>query len=284
MRTSLLLLTAALLLAACVSAPTYAETVPVSYIKYKWNNDTNTRETVRTYPADCVMLAKSTTSLDGDWYAADGTIDYEERLDIDGDVRLILKDGCSVTAKKGIRLTEGASLTIYAQSEGPATGRLQADNTDRPYEAAIGGGWSGSSTVTIFGGTVTANAITDYGGGAAIGGGDEGGGTVTIFGGTVNATASNYGAAIGGGYRGVGKVTIYGGRVTADASSGAAIGGGWSGSGAVTIHGGTVNATGNSGSAAIGGGDRGGGTVTIFGGTGDASVGELFSPAATGGG
>ena len=92
----------------------------------------------------------------------------------------------------------------------------------------------------------------DVGGGAGIGGDrKEGGGTVTINGGTVTAqTLRTGGAGIGGGVRGTGgTVTINNGTVMAlGGLDGAGIGGGLDGAGGtVTINGGTVTAQGNGG-------------------------------------
>ena len=118
------------------------------------------------------------------------------------------------------------SLTIYCQSAG--TGILIA--TGNGGGAGIGGNDRGGSTgtgladcgkVTVYGGVIEATGGTS--GGAGIGGGDWGGsgGTVTIYNGTVTAVAnSNYASGIGGGYQSVGGVVaIYGGHVTANSKT-----------------------------------------------------------------
>ena len=220
-------------------------------------------------------LTSSDHELTSGWYVVNGNVaiapyvvplwdDYSNsynyvasaRINISGDVNIILADGATLNAVNGtytgpeyqegrdaaggIHVPAGSSLTIYRQSEG--TGVLNA-STNSSDEAAIGGGYPG------------------------LGWGNADAGTITIYGGTINAIA--YDSGIGGtqGSHG-GTVNIHGGTVTAQGGMGAAIGGGGSCTGfTVNIFGGTVNATGGTEAAAIGGGGWGsGGTVTISGG------------------
>ena len=124
------------------------------------------------------------------------------------------------------------------------------------YSAGIGGASYGNGgTVTISGGTVTAQSYKEFKCGAGIGGGYCGhGGTVIISGGTVTALSVYGGAAIGSGngYKGnAGTVIITGGNVTAKGGRDAAAIGGGEGSGGadVTISGGTVTAFNNTSSS-----------------------------------
>ncbi len=220
-------------------------------------------------------LTSSDHELTSGWYVVNGTVSTapyvvplwddwagsynyvaSSRINISGDVNIILADGATLNAVNGtytgpefqegreasggIHVPAGSSLTIYRQSGG--TGVLNA-STNSSDEAAIGGGYPG------------------------LGWGNADAGTITIYGGTINAIA--YDSGIGGtqGSHG-GTVNIYGGTVTAQCNMGAAIGGGGSCTGfTVNIFGGTVNATGGTGAAAIGGGGWGsGGTVNISGG------------------
>ena len=159
-----------------------------------------------------------------------------------GDVKLILRDGKTLTLKKGIRVPEGSSLTIYGQSND--SGKLDARAGS--YNAAIGSNdrdddeEQGAGTIIIHGGDVTAKGGSDS---AGIGGGNEAhGGNITVYGGKVTSTAGTDAAGI---------------------SSGDEYKGGSSGT--VTIYGGVVNATGGDCGAGIGGGDDGnGGNVTII--------------------
>ena len=192
------------------------------------------------------------------WYVVNSNVTINTRVTVTGKVHLILANGYTLNATKGITVTGGNSLTIYGQSGG--TGKLTAKGDQS--QAGIGGG-DGQS-----------------------------GGAITINGGTVNATGGNWAAGIGGGYNGAGgTITINGGTVTAEGvgnrlGGGAGIGGGYYGTGgAITINDGTVNATGGYDSAGIGGGSygAGGNQIVINGGTVKARSGQ-GSGVALGGG
>ena len=190
----------------------------------------------------------------------DNEVVVSERIKIEGSVFLLLPDGKTLTASKGITVSSGNTLVIDKYgSTATGTGTLIAGGagTTSQYAAGIGGGdYGDGGTVTINGGTVTA---TGGHSGAGIGGGYSGaGGTVTIKGGTVTANGGAGGAGIGGGGSGGagGNVTINSGSVTANGGGYAAgIGGGSLGAGGtVTINGGTVTATGGQDAVGIGGG------------------------------
>ena len=228
---------------------------PVYYLKYSFDEDTKTLTSKKTYCDDYTEVTSSTTTFSNGWYVLSRSQSFDNRITVSGTVNLILCDGCTLNAKKGIELTRGNTLNIFAQSEGANAGKLKAKATSNNL-AGIGGGYLGSSgTVTIYGGMVEA-----HGGpyGAGIGGGFDGsGGTVTIYGGMVEAHGGQYSAGIGGGYSSSGgTVTIYGGTVAArGGDNGAGIGGGDCGSGGtVTIYGGMVEAHGGRDGAGIGGG------------------------------
>ena len=213
---------------------------------------------------------------DGKYFTLSADVTIDERVEISGDITLILPEGMTLTAKRGITLSDGNALTI----EG--SGTLVADATEEEDSAGIGGEFEqDGGTITINGGTI--NAIAGEGG-AGIGGGagkDYGrnGGIITINGGTVKATGNEKGAGIGGGngdHEGGngGTITINGGTIEATGgrlAAGIGAGHGFFGGncGTVTINGGTVNASGGDGGAGIGGGITEGecGTVTINGGT-----------------
>ncbi len=234
-------------------------------------------------------ITSATTGLDdtttGGWYVVSGNVSTGT-LTVNGDVKLILADGASLTVtgsgtKAGVLVDEGNSLTIYSQIMG--TGRLDAVGGDSG--AGIGTDKDGAFSagiVNIYGGTVIARSGGGVYGSAGIGGGyDSNGGTVNIYGGSVTATGEKSGAGIGGGSVGsCGSVNIYGGTVTASGGTyGAGIGGGYLGNVygsdcTVNIYGGTVKATGGATGAGIGGGYHGnGGSVNIHGGLVEATGG-----------
>ncbi len=248
------------------------------------------------------VVESSTTAWNGGWYVVNSPVTIDSRVSVSGEVHLILADGASLTANRGINVAENNSFTVYAQSVGENMGTLTANGGEDNFIAGIGSevGDSGG-TITINGGNVTATGgqdaagiggsqdgsggtITINGGtvkatggenAAGIGGSDGSGGTITIHGGTVEAIGGTFAAGIGGGTRSSGgNITISGGSVTA---SGGDLGAGIGGSGGeITIHGGTVKATGGDEAAGIGGGTRrSGGNITISGGSVTATGGSL---------
>ena len=308
-----------------VKVDVFAETKKVRY----YDRDANTEKEVS---AEVVTEDVRDWGAAGEtkWYVVKDNITQNnveggenKRIKVTGDVHLILADNAVLTANPGIEVSEGSSLTIYAQTaeitsstgkiiagvqgntnnagiggnDGKACGTIKITGGDIRSEisskgAAIGGGKGGSGgTITITGGVVTAKNEHR---GAAIGGGENGdGGTITIDGGAVTANSHSQGAAIGGGKGGSGgTITINGGAVNVDSDSGAAgIGSGSGGSGGtITINGGVVNASSTSGAAGIGGSvGASGGTITINGGVVNASSkgrnpGETSNGAAIGGG
>lgn len=241
--------------------------------------------------AVATKIEASSTGLSSGWYYVEGSLNINQTITVTGNIKLILMDGCDLTVtgsdlNAGVYVSEGNSLTIYAQSQEKNMGKLTA--TGGYYGAGIGGSAKGANgvggTVTINGGLVNATG-GDWS--AGIGGGTNGAdGTVTVNGGIVNAKGgSTFGAGIGGGANGDGgTVTINGGTVTAIGDlCGAGIGGGVNGAGGnITINKGMVKATGGEGSAGIGGGggqnSKGnGGTVTINDGTVIATGGGIGS-------
>ena len=238
------------------------------------------------------IASKLNLGADGQssWYVMDGTVEAADRIEIAGDVHLILANGSALTAKGGIHVAEGKSLTIYAQStDENQMGKVEIEITVL-YEskAAIGANeGENCGSITINGGSINIEINSDTC--AAIGGAKGGnGGVITINGGKVVAKQDYYtsfpsaAAVIGGGEGGsAGKITINGGYVEAKQtggyrndytkrwSTGAAIGGGKGGDGGkITITGGNVTAdASNNGNdlnssvstygAAIGGGYQG---------------------------
>ena len=211
------------------------------------------------------------------WYIVEGDVAIPGRVQVNGDVHLILADGCTLNAEQGIGLQDvNSNITIYAQSTEEGTmgtleaGTLEATVTSNTRNAAIGADcdiYSGTNagSITINGGKVTAISVSSSA--AAIGGGDANfpsvghiTGSITINGGIVTAkkaVSANYGAAIGaggdngGGGNVTGGIYINGGTVIAEITAtsenyGAAIGARTSASpdgkieGGIHITGGTV--------------------------------------------
>ena len=165
--------------------------------------------------SDYRVLDANTVNLENGYtYVVSGSVTNNNRLVVNGTASIILCDGASLDAQKGITVGEGKTLNIYAQSEGTDMGEMNAVG-DFNY-AGIGGGTNGGNggNVTIYGGDVTARGGS-YG--AGIGGGANGaGGTVTIYGGNVTAQGGYGGSGIGSGTKVAGgTVNINGGKVEA---------------------------------------------------------------------
>ncbi len=110
------------------------------------------------------------------WLVVDQDAALNDRLEITGELNLILVNGKTLTANKGISVNEGAALNIYGQSGNK--GKLIANESQIDKCAGIGGDNNQScGTIEINGGT-----IISYGGSDAAG---IGGGNITISGGTV---------------------------------------------------------------------------------------------------
>lgn len=221
-----MLLSLACTLVLCLGLPTTALAARnVPYIDGDGNSTTISEAT---------EITSGHTKLTRGWYVVNGDVTISERITVSGDgsayslTNLILADGCTLTASKGIEIDSGANLVIYAQTEdGGTMGTLRA--TASTGMGAIRTRSSSSSSITINGGRI--EATSSYAGSAIGGGYNSTGGPVTINGGIVNALATGGGAAIGGGSdmdgRGKGgTVKITGGSVTATSTKGAAIGGG----------------------------------------------------------
>ncbi len=226
--------------------------------------------------SDCEVIDSThkPKGWDKEWYVVRGEVTINDRVEVDGDVHLILADECVLTCKKGIEVETAtligsdARLTIYAESDGENMGKLIA--TGDKDCAGIGSGdtWvdmDACGDIVIHGGYIEARGGEC---GAGIGGGNgSNGGRITIYDGSVHAFGGKDAAGIGGGRNmfvkgpfvggNGGEVTIYGGDIYANGGiGGAGIGGGNGGSGGkVKLYGGHIIArVGSSEEAAIGGG------------------------------
>jgi hypothetical protein len=294
----------------------------VVYQKAAWDESKSEVVCTEETADSCTPVENSAAAVTwyNGWYVVNGNVTISEPITVSGEVNLILVDGCTLTAEKGIVVTTGNSLTIYAQSGG--TGTLNATGTtDSSNNASAGIGGSttifDSGSITIHGGVINATGgASRWYSGAGIGGstpssGNGGNsGTIKIYGGTITAESRGFsvgagigGAGIGGGGSGgTGNggagtnISIYGGNITAmsysDNNGGAGIGGGSGqtngGTGNITIGGGTIHSTGGSLGAGIGGGSggtqSGNGTVTISGGKVTAVGGNYAAGIGGGGG
>lgn len=212
----------------------------------------------QTCPEATVVAADKNKWTSG-WYIAENTVDATERFVVKGDVHLILAAGCTLNATKGITVSEGNSLTIYAQST--VKDEMGTLNASGSWSAGIGGyaidrdsPERNCGSVTINGGIVSAQGSSAC---AGIGGAGWGNAYFTTYGNCGTIT-------INGGW-----VTAYGAGKMLMASAAAAIGNSGGGSGGtIRITGGTITVE-PSGvlAAAIGGGaDNFVGSIVVSGG------------------
>ena len=163
---------------------------------------------------DKITVIASTTEMDEKYgvpYTVSNDVTVDSRINIVGDILLVLDEGKTLTAAKGIELSKNNKLTI----EGNGSLIANGDGNN----AGIGAMEVG--TLIINSGNITATG--GDGGSAGIGGsktnyqGNTDGGVITINGGTINVTGSAFTPAIGGSLGGVcGTITINGGKVTAN--------------------------------------------------------------------
>ncbi|MBO4375252.1 MAG: hypothetical protein J5829_09120 [Lachnospiraceae bacterium] len=142
---------------------------------------------------DCDSVALS-SGWCNDWktkfYAVEGDVTVPKRIEVTGNLKLILCDGATLTAPEGIHVPKGSGLTIYAGSmrtseniEG--TGVLTADASSLDNAAGIGGNGESGGSVNINDVNVTA-----IGGSSAAGIGTDDA-EVTISGNSVKAVGSS---------------------------------------------------------------------------------------------
>lgn len=213
-------------------------------------------------PQEMVVVEDETTSWNGEggeaWYVVNEDAEIDERVEVSGTVNLVLCDGATLTAEKGIHVTGENSLTIYGQEAGD--GKIEVGANDN--QAAIGGNIDEPGGIlTINGGTIDVKGGVDA---AGIGGGfgsNGTGGYITINNGNVYAKGGSQAAGIGGGAHAGGtenaeKIIINGGMIEATGGGyGAGIGGGRNqNGGCIEINGGCITATGINGGAGIGSG------------------------------
>ena len=160
---------------------------------------------------DCQPYAGETVLGTG-WYAVTRSWQIDARIEISGDVNLILCDGAELAVTGGVHVAGGIgdlfggnSLTIWAQSEnGDTCGALTAIATEGKNAGIGGNDFERAGTITFNGGRVAVGNCRgdEIGviGAAGIGGGFGGdGGTVAIRGGVVTVTSCSRFPAIGGG-------------------------------------------------------------------------------------
>ncbi|OZG57701.1 hypothetical protein BMYO_1841 [Bifidobacterium myosotis] len=239
--------------------------------------DTENGEWKTGQPDTYTTVTSSTRTWSNGWYVAEGNVTIDDRVTVSGSVHLILKDGATLDANKGITVESGKSLTIYVQSENPDNqGALNA--TGSGQGAGIGGSSEKKTAgaITIHGGSVTARGDQAGIGGVAAttnNGTDDAKGTkaaedgaVIVYGGKVNATGESSHYERSAGIAGD-AITVHGGTIVATGGKSTnRTGGDGINGGTVAVSGGNVTATGGQSSFFTSGAGINGGTVTVTGG------------------
>lgn len=182
----------------------------VNYLDVDGNRQTANNVTV---------IDGNSTTWDSGWYVVNSNVTISNRVTVQGNVYLILADGCTLNAgNKGINVGENQSLTIYGQNGD--SGQLIA--AGGVYEAGIGSGFfENAGNITINGGNITATGGHDA---AGIGGGSEGnGGEIVINGGMVKAAGGGDAPDIGGGAGQSADKIVIGDRANVTNGSGGAV-------------------------------------------------------------
>ena len=193
------------------------------------------------------VVDTTTTAWNEGWYVAEGNVTISGAVTLEGDVHLILTDGCSLTVNGGISSKVGGALTIYAQSTGDEMGKLTAIGGQTEGLEGLSAGiyvYNGGITinggaVNATGGTPTPNPNEGYA--------DTSSGiyaymsSITVNGGTLTATG---GKDIDDSFGIYGQnITVTGGTVTAIGEQAKLSSTGIYVAGLLTVNGGTVYAT-----------------------------------------
>ena len=169
--------------------------------------------------ATATQVTSSDTQWQSGWYVVDSNVTIDERVAVEGSVQLILADGYTLTAKKGINVSDKNSFTVYAQSTDENAGKLTGYGDS--FDSCIGGkGRETNGNITINGGTIELSSEF----GAGIGSGREGNSTggITINGGHIRiSTSSGAGIGAGSAAQNDSDITINGGNIdiTVEAAS-----------------------------------------------------------------
>ena len=234
------------------------------FVRCEWDEDAIKVKKIDDTCSKAFLVSEAGTKWNSGWYVLDSNVTVDERIEISGDVNLILADGMTLYADRGIKIGNASSLSIYGQSTRyDECGKIIA-NRNKQSGVGIGTATAGDTggSLYIHGGNITANGgkndagigsgdkkdcidiyvyhgkIKAEGGTSAAGIGDGRGvnnsGNINLYGGTVDAYGGHYAAGIGGGDRVDGKgghhsktISIYNCKVHAyGGDDGAGIGGG----------------------------------------------------------
>ena len=79
---------------------------------------------------DAAYLAANNSTLSSGNYKVTGNVQYDTRIVISGDVTLVLGENTTMTASKGIEVSQNNTLRIEAEGSDGSVGKLYAGTTD----------------------------------------------------------------------------------------------------------------------------------------------------------
>ena len=201
--------------------PLFAAAESATYLDY---NETTGKTDVESTATGVHVIDEATHAFVTGWNIVKGDVEIEDRIELPENVNLILANGATLTAKKGITVDLSGTFSIYAQSNDAATmGQLVVPAGVERNQAGIGnsGGYSACGDIVIYGGRITTQG-GDSGAGIGGAGPNSSCGNITIRGGIVTAQGGGYAAGIGNGsnnqYSSSFNITISGGYVKATAN------------------------------------------------------------------
>ena len=86
----------------------------VTYIECSWNDNSVVKTTKEV--TDYTVVTSGTTTMNEGWYVVNSDVTVSDQIIVEGNTNLILMDGCTLTASKGISyVSNGKSFNIYGQ-------------------------------------------------------------------------------------------------------------------------------------------------------------------------
>lgn len=162
------------------------------------------------------VIENTSTTWESGWYVTDKDVTINDRITVKGEVHLILLDGITLTAAKGITVPSDGTFHVYAQSDNEQSmGVLNATATEWGQAGIGGDGTADAGDITINGGRIIAKG--NVGAGLGSGRGYKTFGIITINGGVIEAEdSSGCGCGIGNGnYSYANIINLYGGVINA---------------------------------------------------------------------
>lgn len=238
---------------------------------------------------DVTYVTTFNPKLSNGWNVVMTELDFGSiRVKAAGNVNILLKDNCGITAGGGIGVEDGGTLSIYSESlNSESMGYITV--TGAPKDCAGIGENSHvdtegqyRTTINIYGGKITSNGGSDAAGIGSGGPDDDKNGyscwtsEINIYNGDIYATGGRTATGIGSaaygvfGARSESDITINGGKICARTYQGGEvdIGSAYQSFANVTINGGTIDAT-------VGASHYSSANVTINGGTISGNIGGM---------